>query len=156
MVVSPPWTESSCDLVIHRPGPWIFLLKTILRNPRKCQNHRKALDFFNKLRNSSYLFQISPWTLPYLVFNLIFLHKGPRFFFANVVIFQILVLYIPHLQTITFSCFLKTFKLLFPLQHTGLSTSSIIFTNQILRKVFIILITKRMYEVTITQRINVI
>jgi hypothetical protein len=41
-----------------------FYTKTILRNPRKCQNHKKPLDFLNKSRNNSYLFQISPWTLP--------------------------------------------------------------------------------------------
>jgi hypothetical protein len=35
-------------------------------------------------------------------------------------------------------------------------TYSIIFTNQILHKVFIVLTTKPMYQLTITQRINVI
>jgi hypothetical protein len=40
-----------------------FYIKTILRNPRKCQNHMKTLRIFNKSRNSSYLFQISLWTL---------------------------------------------------------------------------------------------
>jgi hypothetical protein len=45
--------------VIHRPDPWLFLYKTILRISGKCQNHKKALEFFNKSRNSSYLFKLA-------------------------------------------------------------------------------------------------